>query len=135
LNGFPRHKRVLLLGPTGADKAQAMSRLNEHLKPQGHSFNFVDFENEFLKHEPGARSWMRFLAQDMALQTATWRHAWTRFKNTLRKRRDEPIILALHAVYVSSVLGLRCPVHIPSVCKDFQPTLIISLVDDVYECG
>jgi hypothetical protein len=38
----------------------------------------------------------------------------------------------MHASYVSSVLGLRCPIHIPSICNDFAPTLIVTLVDDVY---
>jgi hypothetical protein len=65
----------------------------------------------------------------MALQTLTWRRAWDIFKGTLT---SETTVLALHATYVSSVLGLRFPIHIPSICADFKPTLIISLIDDVY---
>src|SRR5262249_50581922 len=42
-------------------------------------------------------------------------------------------ILGLHATYVSGPLGLRCPIHIPSICEDFAPTLILSLIDDVYQ--
>src|SRR4051794_17677268 len=101
---FPRHKRVLLLGPTGVDKKIASQRLLSHLKSIGHSFRFVDFENEFLKSDPGARSWMHFLSQDLAVQTSTWRRAWDSFKRTLD---SETTVLALHATYVSSVLGLR----------------------------
>ncbi|MGB7036297.1 MAG: hypothetical protein WBD71_12305 [Xanthobacteraceae bacterium] len=126
---FPRHKRVLFLGPTGVDKAAAAARLSAHLEQRGHGFRFVDFENAHLKNEPGARSWTQFLAQDLALQTLTWRRAWDEFKKSLT---NETTILALHATYVSSVLGLRFPIHIPSICGDFRPTLIVSLIDDVY---
>jgi hypothetical protein len=127
--GFPRHKRILLLGPTGVDKAAAAARLSSHLEKRGHGFRFVDFENAHLKHDPGARSWTQFLAQDLAQQTITWRRAWGNFTESLT---EETTVLALHATYVSSVLGLRFPIHIPSICDDFQPTLIISLIDDVY---
>jgi len=126
---FPRHKRILLLGPTGVDKATAAARLSKHLETRGHGFRFVDFENAHLKSQPGARSWMHFLAQDLALQASTWRRAWDEFAKTLTA---ETTVLALHATYVSSVLGLRFPIHIPSICDDFKPTLIISLIDDVY---
>ncbi|MHC2279868.1 DNA polymerase III delta prime subunit [Bradyrhizobium diazoefficiens] len=126
---FPRHKRVLLLGPTGVDKGTAALRLSKHLEGFGHSFRFVDFENEFLKNEPGVRSWTHFLAQDMAIQTSTWRRAWESFKTSIS---SETTILALHATYISSVLGLRFPIHLPSICADFAPTLIVSLIDDVY---
>lgn len=129
MTDFPRHKRVLFLGPTGVDKKAAALRLSKHLEQLGHGFRFVDFENEFLKNEPGVRSWTHFLAQDMALQTSTWRSAWEHFKTTIS---PETTVLALHATYVSSVLGLRFPIHLPSICADFAPTLIVSLIDDVY---
>jgi hypothetical protein len=28
---------------------------------------------------------------------------------------------------------LRCPINIPNICRDFKPTLIISLIDDVFK--
>jgi hypothetical protein len=73
---------------------------------------------------------MTFLAQDIAQQAVTWRRGWDDFSKTLD---DEMTILGLHATYVSGVLGLRCPIYIPSICSDFQPTLIISMIDDVYQ--
>lgn len=72
---------------------------------------------------------MTFVAQDITQQTSSWKQGWRDFKATLN---GEITILGLHATYISSVLGLRCPVSIPLICEDFQPTLIISLVDDVY---
>jgi hypothetical protein len=126
---FPRHKRILLLGPTGVDKATAAKRLSAYLENQGHSFAFADFENDYLKKDPGVKSWTHFLAQDLELQALTWKRVWDEFKKSLT---DETIVLGLHATYVSGLLGLRCPIHISSICNDFQPTLIISLIDDVY---
>lgn len=125
------HRRVLLLGPTGVDKGAAIARLNERLAATlGHRFRYIDFENAFLKPELKVKHWTVFLAQDIAQQAATWRQAW----GALREALDtENTILGLHATYVSGPLGLRCPVHIPSICEDFQPTLIVSLIDDVFQ--
>ncbi|MGQ0684405.1 hypothetical protein [Bradyrhizobium sp.] len=125
------HKRVLLLGPTGVDKATAMQRVCKRMQNLlGHSYRFVDFENEHLKQHLNVKNWTVFLAQDISQQATTWRRGWEDFK----KRLDgENTILALHATYVSNPIGLRSPVHIPSICDDFQPTLIISLIDDVYQ--
>jgi hypothetical protein len=126
---YPIHKRVLLLGPTGVDKKAAADRLNERLEVVGHSARFVDFENDFLKRHLGVKNWMTFLAQDITQQFAAWGRAWDDFKQTLN---NEITILGLHATYISGILGLRSPVHIPSICQDFQPTLIVTLIDDVY---
>jgi hypothetical protein len=125
------HKRVLLLGPTGVDKGAAIARLNARLKGTlGHQFKYVDYENDFLKPKLAVKHWTVFLAQDIAQQANTWKQAW----EELRKNLDhENTILGLHATYVSGPLGLRCPIHIPSICEDFKPTLIISLIDDVFQ--
>jgi MoxR-like ATPase len=46
------HKRVLLIGPTGVDKAAAVRRIAERLKQTlGHQPKYVDFENDYLKSE------------------------------------------------------------------------------------
>jgi hypothetical protein len=125
------HKRVLLLGPTGVDKGAAVARLTARLSAVlGHHFKYIDFENDFLKPKLNVKNWTAFLAQDIAQQATSWRQAW----ETLREKLDgENIILGLHATYVSGPLGLRCPVQIPSVCNDFKPTLVISLIDDVFQ--
>src|SRR5262249_3785894 len=111
------HKRVLLLGPTGVDKGAAVARLNARLKGVlGHQFRYVDFENDFLKPKLNVRQWTVFLAQDIDQQATTWRLAW----DELRKSLDhENTVLGLHATYVSGPLGLRCPIHIPSICDDY----------------
>lgn len=125
------HKRVLLLGPTGVDKGTAVARLNSRLQATpGHQFRYIDFENDFLKPKLNVKHWTVFLAQDIAQQATTWRLAWDELRGELD---NENIILGLHATYVSGPLGLRCPVHIPSICDDFKPTLIISLIDDVFQ--
>ena len=124
------HRRILFLGPTGIDKAAVAARASEYISELfNHQIRFVDFEKEFLKQQPTVKDWMTFLNQDIPLQSLIWQQAWGEFKKTLT---DEITILGLHATYVSGVMGLRCALNIPSVCKDFNPTLIISLIDDVY---
>jgi hypothetical protein len=125
------HKRVLLIGPTGVDKRTAVERLSRRLEATlGHRFNYIDFENDFLKPILNVKNWTVFLAQDIAQQAVTWRQAWAKLKEKLD---GENTIVGLHATYVSGPLGLRCPIHIPSICEDFNPTLIISLIDDVFQ--
>jgi len=124
------HKRVLLLGPTGIDKREAIVRLNARLKKTlGHHFSYIDFENDFLKSKLNVKNWTTFLAQDIAQQATTWKQGWNDLK---RELGSENLILGLHATYISGPLGLRCPIHIPSICEDFRPTLIISLIDDIF---
>lgn len=70
--GRELHKRVLLLGPTGVDKAAAAERICARLhNTLGHQFRYVDFENEFLKPHLRVKNWTVFLAQDIATQAAT----------------------------------------------------------------
>lgn len=129
--GNELHKRILLLGPTGVDKAAAVDRVATRLaEVLGHSLKFVDFEKAFLKQHLNVRHWTAFLAQDIAQQAVTWRRAWDDFKKSLD---GEITVLGLHASYVSGPLGLRCPVHIPSIVEDFHPTLIVTVIDDVYQ--
>lgn len=124
-------RRVLLLGPTGVDKAGAAAHLIEHAKNGlAHVIRYVDFENEFLKPAlPGAKDWVTFLAQDIRLQNTIWQSAWDEFSDTLS---DGVTVLGLHATYVSGQMGLRCAINIPALCDAFKPDLIISLIDDVY---
>ena len=126
------HKRVLFLGPTGVDKSAAASRLMNFVeKNWGHSIQYVDFENDFLKKHIARHSyktWTSFLAADLRAQSSIWRTAWEEFSKTLGA---EITILGLHATYVSGIMGLRCPIHVPDICESFKPTLIVSLIDDV----
>ncbi|MEA2821622.1 MAG: hypothetical protein QOJ86_3626 [Bradyrhizobium sp.] len=125
------HKRILLLGPTGVDKAEAAKRVCARLKAKlGHEIKYIDFENEYLKQHLNVKNWTIFLAQDIAQQATTWRRGWEDFK---RQLDGETVLLGLHASYISGPLGLRSPIYLPSICEDFQPTLIISLIDDVYQ--
>jgi hypothetical protein len=129
--GHGPHRRILLLGPTGVDKRRAFDRVSARVSSMlGHHFKYIDFENECLKQHLSVKSWTTFLAQDIALQATTWLRGWEDLKNKLD---SEITVLGLHATYVSGPLGLRCPVHVPSICEEFNPTLIISLVDDVYQ--
>jgi hypothetical protein len=122
---------MLLLGPTGVDKATAAENLRLFIEnSHGQTFRYIDFENDFLKPIlPPPGSWTNFLASDARFQATFWRQAWRALASTLRE--GEATVLSLHATYVSGALGLRCPLDIPSICKDFSPTLIVSLIDDV----
>jgi len=124
------HKRILFLGPTGVDKAKVAARLSSELSTGfSHEVRFVDFENEFLKRHMAVKSWMSFLAQDIRQQASAWRAAWREFVPSLD---DRITIVGLHATFVSGILGLRSAIDIPGICNDLKPSLIVTLIDDVY---
>ncbi len=125
------HTRILFLGPTGVDKSAVAKRLSDFVgKSWGQSFRYVDFEKDFLKKHIASQgnTWTRFLAADLRVQSSIWHTAWEEFSKTLG---TEITVLGLHATYVSAIMGLRCPIHIPDICGSFKPTLIVSLIDDV----
>ena len=128
-----KHERILLLGPTGVDKRQAVERLSVHLREKhGLSLTYIDFEKDFLNSRlPASGSWTNFLWQQPADQHRVWREAWDRLRQDL-KRKSGVIVLGLHATYVSAMVGLRCPIDIPAIAKDFRPSLIVNLIDDIY---
>ena len=128
-----KHERVLLLGPTGVDKRLAVDRLSAHLREKhGLSLTYIDFEKDYLNASlPASGSWTNFLWQQPADQHRVWSEAWDRLRRDLR-RKSGVVVLGLHATYVSAMVGLRCPVDIPAIAKDFRATLIINLIDDIY---
>jgi hypothetical protein len=126
------HKRVLLLGPTGVDKKTAIERLAKYAKAKfGHTIRYIDFEHEYLSAAITAdslKNLFTFLAQDRSRQANIWKSAWGKCVGAFD---TEVTVLGLHATYISGILGLRCAVDIPAICKAFAPTLVITLIDDV----
>jgi len=126
------HKRVLLLGPTGVDKGAAVQHLGEYIQERhGHTIRYIDFEKDFLKPvlpKFGLKNFFTFLAQDSNQQATIWKAAWANCAKTF----DSNItVLGLHAAYVNTIVGLRCPIELPSICNSFQPTIAVTLTDDV----
>lgn len=126
------HERILLLGPTGVEKAATAGRLSAFLKEShGHEIRYIDFERDFLEPTSrtyGERSFAGFLSQDVERQSAIWKAAWDKCAACLQ---SQITILGVHATYVSGMVGLRCPVNFPAVCRDFNPTLVVTLIDDI----
>lgn len=126
------HRRVLLLGPTGVDKAVAAERLARYVKEKfNHEVRYIDFEKQFLVPElrkHSIRTWFSFLTQDSNRQAVIWKAAWEKLPAAV----DGNItILGLHACYVNGIVGLRCPVDIRLICDEYKPSLVVTLIDDV----
>jgi hypothetical protein len=126
------HKRILLLGPTGVDKAVAIERLRSYVKNKlNHDIRYIDFEKEFLNPElrrNSIRTWFTFLTQDSNRQAVIWKAAWEKLPPAL----DGTItVLGLHACYVNGIVGLRCPVDLTLICEEYKPSLVITMIDDV----
>jgi len=66
-------------------------------------------------------------------QSRIWNDAWEEFAKKYHSEYDKSVILSLHAVYVHATYGTRTVIDTEKIIKDFQPTLIVTLIDDVYD--
>ena len=129
------HTRILLLGPTGISKSVASEKLNASAERQlGRQMEIIDFEKDLMPKTDLFNTWPGFLRGDLSFQVYVWREAWNLLRERLgtRQSAEIPLILSMHASYVRGDEGVRSVLDLYSVCNDFQPTLIITLIDDVY---
>lgn len=123
-------KRVLILGGAGVEKRYVLRQLATYRKDRTDAtFVGIDFEHEFVL--PIAKEFHVFLDGTTQEQVTIWEHAWN---DLIRKTADygqSDVLLALHGVLVRPLYGLRSPVSFEQI-KQFEPTHIVTLIDDVY---
>ena len=130
-------QRVLLLGPTGVDKGTAVSNLKSYQQVQYGEvkFHHFDFEN-ILCTETQRRSFniQSFLDKPPAEQKSMWLKAWdvVAEKHLPGVPEDEAIVISIHGVITRKIYGVRSPINIQKIMDTFKPTMIITLIDDVY---
>ena len=125
---FTPHNRVLILGPTGIDKKDACKAVAEYANTHfGHNIRFYDFEKDFIF--PLVPDFQSFLNDRITVAYQTWERAWEDFK---KKLNGDIVLFSLHATLVSGLFGPRSAINIRRICEEFKPTLIITLIDDVY---
>ncbi len=125
------HERVLLLGPTGLDKrAVADAAVAELHEQHGHPVRVLGFETDFLERLPQAHGLISYLQKPMYDQAQLWREAWNRAAPELNQ--PGVTLLNLHATAVRDYYGVRITADVDRICQDFDPTLIVTLADDVY---
>jgi len=124
-------KRILILGVTGVDKQHAMSQLRQWRAAEADAGDLVlvDFEREFI--EPRAGSLYGYLDALEMNQRSLWEAAWSDFRSRLPELATKDIVLSLHGTLVRPLYGTRSPVLIDAL-RDFQPSVIVTLIDDVY---
>jgi len=126
------HTRVLFLGSTGTDKMTAVKKCVRHLAQYGHKSDVrpVDFEREYLFSRSGSTI-QSFLAKPALEQAEIWKHGWDNFVKTLS---NGIVLLALHGTIVRDDFGVRIAMDTGAVVRDFRPSLVVTLIDDVYTC-
>lgn len=132
---MPReHQRILLLGPTGISKTVAINKVVESAGKELHRrINLIDFERDALPRTRFFTSYRGFLFGDISGQAKSWIDGWQHVVDQLNTLPpDEPCVLIMHGVLVTSDAGTRSVIDIASICRDFKPTLIITLADDVF---
>lgn len=122
-------RRILVLGSTGVGKAVALQQLSNYRERlAGVPVKFFDFEKDFVEAE---RPLYQYLDVDEVAQRRIWQAAWVRFLEEFGALGDTDVILAMHGVVVRKMYGFRTPIIIDDI-KRFSPSLIITLIDDVY---
>lgn len=99
----------------------------------------VDFEHEYL-FEPtrGGLRQNSFLDADLPNQVRQWRQSWAEFVKDLNApplswKAPNGVFLSLHGLYIRGHYGSRCVLNIDEIVSQFQPTLIVTLIADVYD--
>lgn len=126
-------KRVLFLGQTGVAKKEALANLAAHCQTELYKdCDFLDFDVDYLLKRVNQPT---FLDDDIHSQRRDWNEAW----DACFRERLEPLIksgkdvfLGLHGCYIRTQYGARCVLDLQRV-KQFNPTLIITLIADVYD--
>lgn len=126
-------KRVLFLGQTGVAKKDALTRLAAHCRKYCYrDCEVVDFDQDWLIRRVSQNS---FLDDDIRSQRRDWEDVWDEcFTKRIRPlvEGDKDIFLGLHGCYTRSQYGSRCVLDLQRVAK-FNPTLIVTLIADVYD--
>ena len=128
------HQRILLLGTTGIKKKSIAENVKNVLNSDyGHNIQIIDFEKEYFKKTNDYRNMSGFLTIEKNWQHLIWNDAWKMFSADLEgELKNTPIILILHGAYVNEGYGVRSFIDFNYICKDFQPSLIVTLIDDIY---
>jgi len=124
-------RRVLLLGTTGVAKDVVVERLREELHHSAHADHFEarDFERDYVL--PGFDDLPDFLDSDEPRQREGVRSAWERLRIEFPPDRTDDLVLSMHGVLVRELYGVRSLVNIDEI-RAFEPTQVITVIDDVY---
>lgn len=127
------HKRVIFFGVTGICKNDVAKNVQEFIKSEyNEEYTIVHFEKDFLTKRPNFRSFDSYLAKPVAEQAIMWSEAWQDFQKFLSTIHNKKILLLLHGVFVRKNFGVRSVLDLAQIIKDFQPTLVVNLIDDIY---
>lgn len=123
-------RRILVLGTTGIDKDTVIANLRTYRESFTDISDLItlDFEKDFIESD---RQLYDYLDAREDQQQSIWRDAWKRFRSRLEQLRHKDVLLSMHGVLARPLYGVRSPIHIDDL-KDFKPTTIVTLIDDVY---
>jgi hypothetical protein len=131
------NERVLLLGATGVRKQVALRNLKafQERYNTGEEFESLDVEEHILSE--GRRvpiPFHQYLDKPPDQQHMLWLRGWEKLAQKLKSDdfKNKNIILSMHGVLVRPMYGTRSPVVLSKIMMDFKPTVIITLIDNVY---
>lgn len=123
-------KRVLLLGIPGVQKTAAANHLAASLREINHNFDVVNFERDFLRLTDSVRR-ASFLNSSFSVQCDKWSAGWKQLKASLDPSKN--YILSMHGCYISKHYGARCVFNPGIIAEDFSPSVIFTLITDIYD--
>lgn len=126
-------ERVLVLGTTGVDKDYALDNLKGYREDQyGEAgFEHINLEDDFILKKNRIKIF-DYLDADEDEQVKYWLKGWNELKNILKNYKDKNLLLSMHSVLVHRSYGTRSPIKVKNIVEDFEPTMIVTFIDDVY---
>ena len=125
-------ERILILGTTGVSKSTAIANLRKYRESLHGCANFEHFNLEDFIIEKNRISVFRYLDTEYDQQIQYWLKGWDGLITKLNECKDQNVLLSMHSVLARRWYGTRSPVRLERVVKDFNPTIIITLINDVY---
>lgn len=122
-------KRVLVFGTTGVKKRVAIEKTFGGIPGTPK----IDFEKDYVvSPENEVDELNDYLDCSDRQQRLLWERAWKLLNKDLDgKYAGKDLVLLLHGVTARPTYGVRSPVYFDAL-KEFEPTQVISLIDDVY---
>lgn len=122
-------KRILVFGTTGVEKQIAIDNVFRGLP----DIPRIDFERNYVVGPDNKVDELHdYLDCSDDYQRLLWQSAWDDFKRDLdEKYAEKDLILLLHGVTTRPTYGVRSPIYFDKL-QQFEPTQIITLIDDVY---
>jgi hypothetical protein len=126
--------RVLLLGTSGTNKNTVIKNLRDYRKKEFSRDEIIQYDFERILTESQDIRLFNWLDASERRQRDTWNKGWKNFKRRFcdKDQSTDDVFLNMHGVITRRNYGIRSPINIRRLVDGYDPTIVVTLIDDVY---